>query len=857
MIVDTKLHVPHVRNSLVPRPRLMVKLNKGMEAKLTLISAQAGYGKTTALCEWVKQCSVLVAWVSLDKQDNDWSQFWRYITASIQERVPSFGNTVWSDFEKGPSVSLEPAITALLNELNRLTGELVIILDDFHFIELPTIHNSLIYLLDHLPPHIHLYIASRTDLAIPTTRLLAKGELHRIIMQDLRFQLEEGLVFFRDTTDLLLSKEQVTQLFHQTEGWISGLQLAAISLKRSDNIAESIHQFSGQQHNISDYLLEEVLHHQSEPMRAFLLETSILSRMNHSLCQAVTGQMNCQEQLVRVEQLNLFIIPLDDQREWYRYHHLLSDFLQQILFRTDREKWLQAHINAAYWLEYHGFEEEAVEHFLEGKQYADAVRLIDKNLLTLMQLKSVALNRWISVLPENSFAEKPMLEMFYISVLLGVGEWEAVFRRIGPAVLRFQALQDKLTEADWNQAMGNIYFFCAVTSYLQKDLVHTSEYFELVEQHIPEGSFFQTMGRNRYQGYDSFDDHLAFINDFHAADTFLLKWIEVWRSKKQYPFIGSLYASYSKLLYEWNRLDEAEFYVNQALGRKDMQPFARILIHIAISAARIQQAKGNPIKALELLEQLKSQIDSPDYVLFMLKIEAEQVCLSLQQGSFQYALDWLQRCNLAHTDEVSLDRMAEHMVLGRVLAENGKIEEAQYLLERLYALLCKEDRLRDRIKVLILQSLTLQRLGQMEAALAQLETALHLAEPEGFIRSFIDEGPMMAEMLSAYLKVQQGNHMRNNASASLAYIKQLLQAFNVMPEEELSLKEILTEQETRILLLITNGLSNKEIAHQLNITSETVKSHIKNVYRKLRVNNRVQALQRAKQLKILGSIENF
>jgi LuxR family maltose regulon positive regulatory protein len=401
MILSTKLHIPHARISLVLRQGLIQKFNEGMKAKLTLISAQAGYGKTTALSEWVKQSSALVAWFSVDKHDNDWVQFWSYVTASIEEKVPSFGKTVWSLLEKGPSVSLEPAIAALLNELNRLTSELVIILDDYHLIKLPAIHNSLIYLLEHLPPHIHLYIASRTDLEIPTTRLLAKGELHRIIMQDFRFQLDEGLVFFRDTTDLLLTKEQVTQLFHQTEGWISGLQLAAISLKRSDNIAESIHQFSGQQHNISDYLLEEVLHQQSEQMRAFLLETSILSRMNRSLCQAVTGQMNCQEQLERLEQQNLFIIPLDDQRDWYRYHHLFSDFLERILSRTDPEKWVQAHIHAAYWLEKHGFDEEAMEHFLEAKQYADAVRLIEKNLLILVQSKSVALIRWVSVLPRS------------------------------------------------------------------------------------------------------------------------------------------------------------------------------------------------------------------------------------------------------------------------------------------------------------------------------------------------------------------------------------------------------------------------------------------------------------------------
>ncbi|BBH22398.1 hypothetical protein Back11_37430 [Paenibacillus baekrokdamisoli] len=852
MIVSTKLHIPHGRNALVSRPRLIRKLNEGMEAKLTLVSAQAGYGKTTALSEWVKQCRALVAWVSLDRQDNDWIRFWRYITASIQEKVPGFGKTVGSLLEKGPSVHFEPVITALLNELNGLTSELVIILDDYQFIALPTIHDSFIYLIEHLPSHIHLYIASRAELSIPTTRLLAKGELHQIDMQDLRFQLDEGLVFFRDMTDLLLTKEQVTQLFHQTEGWISGLQLAAISLKRSDDIAKSIHQFSGQQHNISDYLLEEVFQHQSESMRNFLLETSVLSRMNHSLCQFVTGQMNGQEQLERLEQLNLFIIPLDDHRNWYRYHHLLSDFLQQILSRSDPDKWRQAHIRAANWLEDHGFDEEAVEHFLEGKQYDDAVRLIEKNLYTLMQSKSVTLNRWVSVLPENSFAEKPMIEMFYISVLLGVGEWEAAFRRVEQAEVRFQGMQGRLSDAQWNQAMGNIYFFCSITSYLQKDLERTSAYFELVERYMPEGSFFQTMGRNRYQGYDAFDDHLAFINDLHAADVFLSKWIHIFGGKEKYPFIGLLLASYSKLLYEWNRLEEADFYVSQALSRKDVQPFARLLISIAISASRIQQAQGNANRASELLANVKSQIDSPDYELFMLNIEAEQACLSLRQGLVQDANDWLQSCGLAHTDEVSLYRMIEHLTLARVLVACGRLEDALYLLERLDHLLHKEDRLRDRIKGLILQSITLMRLGQTETALNQLGNALHLAEPEGYIRSFIDEGPMMAEMLSAYLEVQQGILLSNNTpSASLAYVKQLLLALNVTSEDELSFKIIVTEQETKILRLIAGGLSNKEIAHHLNITGETVKSHIKNLYRKFRVNNRVQALQRAKDLKIL------
>ncbi|MFC5468216.1 LuxR C-terminal-related transcriptional regulator [Cohnella suwonensis] len=848
MIVKTKLYVPHVTKSLVSRPRLIRKLNEGLEAKLTLVSAQAGYGKTTALSEWVKQCGVLAAWASLDRQDNDWIPFWSCVTASIQEKIPSFGQTIGPLLNIGTRVSAEHVIKELLNELNDITDELVIILDDYHIIELPDIHHSLSYLLEHLPRHIHLFIASRTDLPIPTTRLLAKRELHRILEQDLRFQLDEGFVFFRDTTDLLLTPAQVTELFRQTEGWISGLQLAAISLKRSDHIAESIHQFSGKQNHIFDYLLEEVLHHQSESMRAFLLESSILSRMNRSLCQAVTGQQNCQEQLERLEQLNLFIIPLDEERNWYRYHHLLSDFLRHLWSRTDPDKWMQSHIRAANWLENIGFSEEAVEHYIEGKQFADAIRLIEKNPPALMQSKSDALMRWVSVLPEASFTETPMLEMFYISVMLLGGKWGTAFQRVWQTKVRFEALQGKLPDEDWNKVMGNIYFYCGIASYVQNDLVRASDYLELAERYMPEGSFFQVMGQNRYQGYSSNYDQLTLIHDLHAVEEFLLKWIKAWEHKKQYPFIGYMYLTYINLMYEWNRLEEAELYIGQSWGRQDLQPFARIMVQLGIAASRTQQAEGNSKRASELLLQLKSKIDSPDYDLFMSKVAAEQAYLSLRQGSLQDALDWLQGCGLVHTDEVLLSDLAEYLVLSRVLASCERMEEALHLLERLYLFVSREDRPRERIKVLIVQSVTLWRSGQTGTALVQLEIALQLAEPQGYIRSFVDEGSVMAEMLAAYSNVGHDSHI---PSTSLVYIKQLLRALNVIPEDELTHKETLTEQETRVLRLIADGLSNKEIAHRLNIKGETVKFHIKNMYSKLGVNNRVQALRFARQLKTL------
>ncbi|MDI4649599.1 LuxR C-terminal-related transcriptional regulator [Cohnella hashimotonis] len=849
MIVRTKLYIPHMRHEVVARPRLTRKLNEGMQVKLTHISAQAGYGKTTALGQWAKQGDALVAWLSLDARDNDYIQFWNGVTASIQEVVPGFGEEICSFLEKGLGASRAYAVPSLLNDLDRITNELAVVLDDYHFIESAFIHDSLAYLLEHLPSHVHLYIASRNELAIPTARLRAKGEFNLITMKDMRFLLDEGHVFFRNMTDLGLTSEQVAELLHQTEGWISGLELAAISLRNSDNIAESIRQFNGRQHHISDYLLEEVFRHLTEDMRSFLLATSILSRMNDSLCQAVAGRPDSQRYLERLEQLNLFIIPLDDQRSWYRYHHLFSDFLQRMGARTDTNDWVQAHGNAACWLERNGLDEDAMEHYLAGHHYADAVRLIEKNLDALVQSESIAFIRWMRAIPESFFAEKPLVELFYITVLSGIGDHEAASLRIGQARARFQALKDKLNEPEWKQAMGNIYFFSAVDAFLIKDLVKTSEYYERCERYMPEGSVFQTMWRYQYVGYDPFTDFLAHINDLHAAEVFLSRWVDALGNKTQYPLAGTFLAAYSRLLYEWDRLEEAERYANLALGRRDVRPYVRIFIQVATSASWIQQALGLPDRASELLEDLKSQLDAPEYRLFILKIEAEQACLALRQGAVEEALAWLQGCGLSHTDEVALLQVQVYMAYAKVLSAGGQWEEALDLLDRLDALLRREDRLRDRIKVLIMQSVTLQRMSRAAEALAKLETVLRLAEPEGYIRSFVDEGEEMELLLSAYGKTRPAVFVRDTAGDVWAYAKRLLQVMQSAPEP---MRSVLTEQETKVLQLIADGLPNKEIALRLNITGETVKTHIKSVYRKLEVNNRVRAVQRARELSILG-----
>lgn len=847
MIATTKLHIPRSRHPVVNRPRLMRLLDEGKAAKLTLVSAQAGYGKTTALSEWVTRNSALAAWVSLDRSDNDWASFWRYVLASIQRHVPDFGATCMPLLEAGASAHPELAIKALLNDLNQMTDEMIIVLDDYQSIELPTIHDSLSYLVEQLPPPIRMCIASRTELPFPVTRLIAKGELHRVDMQDLKFRLDEGLAFFQEATELSLTREQATRLVHQTEGWISGLQLAAISLKRSAHIAESVRLLDGRQHLIFDYLLEEVFSGLPEPLRDFLLETSVLTRMNRSLCQAVTGQSNSQEHLEKLEHLNLFIVPLDEQRNWYRYHHLLTRFLNRLFAETAPDRLAQAHIRAARWFEQHGSQEEAVEHYIKGGLHAEAVRVIEHHLPSLMQANISALGRWVSVLPEASLADKPALMLFSITALVVSGQWDAAYWRAEQAKSRFEALKERLPPEDWRKAMGNLHFFCGVVSFLSGDLERASNGFELAEQFVPEGSSYQMMGRNRYHGYDTNHDVLAVVGDLREAEPFFHKWIQAWRHKRQFPFIGYMYAAYCALLYEWNRLEEAERFIDEALEREDLQPYARMKAHIAITASQIQLAKRREGQAEEFLRLLESEIDSPDFALFARKIQAERAALSLRMGSPETAREWVDAIELSPADELSPDRMAEYLILVRVLTSEHRFDEALGLLEKLHRLAVSGRLHREQIRIAAVHSVTLWRVGHIDAALQKLVYALRKAEPQGYIRSFIDEAEPMAKMLSELAKRRSGI-----AQPELQpYIRQLLQAIDEEPREEVASIPSLSAQETKVLALMADGLANKEIAHRMAITVETVKFHIKNVYRKLEANNRVQAVQHARQWNLL------
>ncbi|WP_336742735.1 LuxR C-terminal-related transcriptional regulator [Paenibacillus sp. y28] len=814
-------------------------MNEGLKSKLTVITAPGGYGKTTALNQWLQQTGLAAVWVSLDAQDNDLLQFWSYTLAAAGSIRPDLADAVSPYLSSLKSGAFALFITAMLHELNASSDEMVIVFDDYHSIELASIHASVAYFLAHMPAHIHLYIASRAEMPFPAARLQTTGQLVKLTVQDLRFQLEEGIRYFQDCMGLSLSADQVAKLVNRTEGWISGLHLAAISLRKGGNYSEFIRVFGGEHRSISDYLFQEAFSLQSEEIQDFLLKTAILDRMNGPLCTAVTGQAGSQALLETLEHQNLFIIPLDDRREWYRYHHLFSEFLRKLFRQSNTIRSKELHVRAARWLEEHGLIDEAVEQLFGEGLHSEASILLEKHLRSL-HVKRGVLYRWLRELPESCLAEKPGIQFLYVKVMVEYNEME-----LAEARLRF--MEERLSEPEWKPYTENVFYVSALVSFYRRDFRLADEYLEKFDRQTPEGSYIQMIEGNSYS--INYDTLLCFFNDLHEAERFFYKWTNIWGARENYPAAGYQLVTYGLLLYEWNRLEEAEAYVERALESNCMQHYAIIQVRAARIAALICQAKGDWAQALALLDRVKLKIHSADKRIFMSMIEAEKAYLSLRNGSFDER--WLQTCGIQSTDTIPLGSIREYLHLARALTECGRVDEALRLLEQLYRIGDENDWTWDKVKISILQSVVMYRKGELMKSVEKLETALRLAEPGRYIRSFVDEGPPMAELLREYLRLRKLNPTRKSAEVSMRYVRELLLTMTDHRKKRGSADSLLTKQELNILRMIEVGLSNKQIADELQISTETVKGHLKSTYRKLDVNNRVQALRQGKELKLL------
>ena len=893
----TKLYLPSPRSNLVLRPRLVELLNEGLSAgrKLTLISAPAGFGKTTLVSEWIAGCKTPVAWLSLDDGDNDPTSFLAYLVAALQTIAENIGTNVLRVLRSPQPPPIESILKVLLNEITTIPDNFILVLDDYHMIDSEPIDHTLTFLLDHLPPKMHLVITTREDPSLPLPRYRVQGQLTELRAANLRFTPSEAADFLNQTMGLNLSEEDIAALETRTEGWIAGLQLAALSMKGHQDTASFIQSFTGSHRFVLDYLVGEVLERQPERVRNFLLQTAILDRLCAPLCNTVTDWEDGKEMLDVLERSNLFLIPLDDKRQWYRYHHLFADVLQAHLKEAQPEQVSILHKRASAWYEQNRLQHDAIRHSLEARNFEHAAELIELAWSAMdHSYQSSTWLVWVKALPDELIRTRPVLSVGYAWALLDSGELESSETRLQDAEYWLDTPKDKMVVMDKEQFRSlpaSIATARAYRSLALGDVPTTIKYAQQGLDLTPKDDQTRYMQATSLLGlaqYTSGDLEAAEFSlaDFHTnlwktgeistliGITFLLADIQValgrlYEAESLYqktlrfatnqgdsnPLGASdLYRGLSDLYIERNDLIAAEQHLlmGQELGEK-LAPIDW-LHRLCVSQARLNMAQGDLDAALVLLDEAERVYvrgPLPD----VRPIAALKAWVWLKQSRLAEAQGWVRRQGLAVDDDMRFMHEFEHIILVRVLIATGKsaqgtsaFVEATLLLERLLQAAETGSRVGSVIQILLLQSLVFQAQDNIPQALAPLERALALAEPEGYVRIFVDEGEAMR------LLIEKLPRSRNHSLSG--YTKKLLAAF-VQPvvapksatiQQKNDMIEPLSERELEVLKLLRSDLSGPEIAQHLIVSLNTFRTHTKNIFNKLGVNNRRGAIQRAEEL---------
>ena len=908
-LLEIKLYIPRWRAGLVSRSRLIERLHQGVERKLTLVSAPAGSGKTTLLAEWLADSTAGergVGWLSLDASENEPAFFWSYFIQALQKVHPGVGKHALSLLHSPQPASTESVLTALINEINAMDADFVLILDDYHVIDAPPVHGGLTFLLDHLPPRMHLVLASRSDPPLPLARLRARGELTEFRAADLRFTPDEASAFLNQVMALDLSAIDVSTLERRTEGWIAGLKLAALSMKGRRDVRGFVEAFAGDNRYIADYLIEEVLHAQPERIRRFLLATAILERLSGSLCDAVTGEQGAQVLLEGLEKSNLFVVALDDTREWYRYHHLFADVLQLHAIRADSDRVRTLHRRASAWYEQNGSLADAVRHALAAEDLERAADLLER--VWPPKDRSYQSGRWLAqvkALPEALIGVRPVLSMGYAWALLNCGELEAAETRLrviepgldatesanqqqgGSAVAMMVGDEARLRSLPAELASARIYLAQALGD-IPGTVEHAQQSLDLIPEadHAARATGIALVAlalwtRGELEAaHRTFTDAIAnmrMAGDFLSAirGTFVLGDLRVAQgrlheaastyegglqlSAQQVQTAAAetdeLYLGLSELHREWGDLETAAGLLRTVTEAAKRAQHATNRQRWCTAMARVREARGDRDGALDLLQEaegLHVRLPLPR----VRPIAAMKVRIWIAQDRVAEAIGWAREQRLSVDNDLSYMREFEHLTLARVLiARHGMdagerpLHDAVRFLERLETAAQEGGRAGSVMEALVLQALAHHALGSISDALDPLERALAPARPEGYLRVFVDEGSRMQDLL------------RHAAARGIAggYVRRLLSAFDESARPSATpggspaagSVQLLTARELVILRLIAAGLRNQEIARQLFISPATVKRHIANTYLKLGVSHRTEALVRANELKLL------
>jgi LuxR family maltose regulon positive regulatory protein len=945
LLLSTKFNVPSTRADVVVRPRLLERLDKGSKGKLTLISAPAGYGKTTLLGEWVLRSDLPVGWLSLDGGDNDSTTFFSYLISALQTVEPDIVEGIlWSLHSPQPPPT-QAVLTALVNDVFAIPKDFALVLDDYHVIRNEAVHAALAFLLEHLPPQMHLIIASRTDPPLPLTRLLVGGHLTKLTAPDLRFTPGEVSSFLNEAMGLELSAEDLAALEEHTEGWVAGLQLAALSVRGREDVSRFISAFAGTDRHVFDYLAEEVLDRQSKDTRSFLLQTSVLDRLSGGLCDAVTGQGGGQAKLEALERMNLLVVPLGDERRWYRYHHLFSDFLRQRLRQESPRLVSELQRRASVWHERNGTASEAVGHALAAGDFDRAGDLTERLAGEMEGRGEVpALESLLRAMPEEVLRTRPRLQIFYaVYALCGNGQFDAAEARLrdvermlglgnvglaeAPSVIPTVEIENKpLANRAGEVATVRAFIACvqpdtasaiafgrrALTLLAEDNFsFRTVAAMNLAEAYLDSGDL---VAASRVNG-EALDVGRAAGYPFRIARTLVQEGrVQAIRGRLSEPaetyervlrlaaqhgeavFLvegGEAHIGLGELLLERDDLEATMHHLQkgvelllkwsglgvatsrllegtEAHGRAGRPEDVSVdfdaagpLVAGYLALARARQAQGDTQGAFDALRKADRISQNPSIESrWKVRIEAWRARLYMAQGDVKAATRWAQERGLSAEDELeySPESELEYATLTRLLIAQGKHEETLGLLDRLLEDAEAGGRGWSVIALLTLKALALRSQSDGPGSLAALRRALTLAEPEGYVRTFADEGATMVDLLRRLLTVQSKEPPGAESKVSPEYVGKVLEACGAdvtVPARASSrgtgglFVESITERELEVLKLLDSELYNREIAKRLFISLDTVKSHTKHIYAKLGVRARHQAVARAKELGIL------
>lgn len=900
-LLTTKLYPPPQRPMSVQRSRLASRLDDALRLRhrLILVSAKAGAGKTTLISQWLHQQSQPVAWLSLDKNDNDPRRFFSYLVAALNKLNIEINPALLSQLETPQLPPVDALVTGLINKVASSASPFFLVLDDYHFIQNEWIHQAIGLLVERQPPEMVLILISRVDPPLPLARLRGRGQMSEIRDRDLRFTVEEAAQFLNAGMGLGLTADLVSTLEHHTEGWIAGLQMAALSLQgrqQDDDLTAFVEAFGGTNRFILDYLLEEVLERQTPDVQDFMIETAILDRLCGPLCDAVhvgaadfSGTASphldsSQAILEELERANLFVTSLDDERRWYRYHHLFADLLRSMLKqRESAETIRELHRRAGQWYQSQGYLEEAMGHAMSAQDFERAASMVDRNIADMFLRSEVpVLLSWIERLPEQLVRSRPWIDVYRANTLALTGQLDGVDRLLESAEARVDPTDPRRAEL-----LGHIAAVRAYAANLRGDAARTVEMAALAKRHLPEenltarGMAAYALADVRFAGDDVGGANEALLEmldvgkatgelmlvvtalcelatvkmvqgQLHGAERY---YDEAWQWMAERSGLDSrVRCAYefglASLLCEWNQLDAA--YEHAMTGVAYRQRLGGYWVTGDLPLMRILQARGDVAGALDMLYTVEKVVQAHHFQMApMIAFKTARVVQWLAAGDVETARRWAEACDGGS----ELERIA----LARLRLAQGRASDAQCILDRQRALAEAGGRTGRLIDILGLQALALEAQGQPDDAEVALSQALSLARPEGYVRVFLDLGPPLRKLLARLAAKEARGEAIVRVTAD--YARDLLDAFQqdaavlagqVAPSSSAeALISPLTERELEVLHLLAEGLSNKAIAERLIVAPSTIKQHLKNVYGKLDVHSRTEAVAHGRELGLL------